>query len=584
MATIKNGNFVGNGSIVPGASSGYQTPSNLVPVLDQQMQIFANKNPEQANLAMDAYGYSKVPSYSPAAPISSAVLAPQAPIRLPQYPQGDNPFTTNASIPTPQQIVTASPTNAENSQNEYLKKIAELTGAGSSLATFQSQQEQAAGIPGLAKTLNDIGAQIMGLNDQAAALQNEAQYTIPNAAQISAEGRGITTGGLAPITASQLRLNQIKQGAIAIQTLTLKSAYYAAQGNYALAKDAADKAAQVQFDAQEREIAYKKAQLDAIAPTLNKEEKQRAAIQQAQLDDRKRLLDDAKLEKQNVNQVMITAAKYGADSATLQKIAQSNSYDEAIISAGSSLVDPKAKYELESAKLENTLRQMQINKLSYETGLLKKYGGMTPSQYSDYLKEQKKAINETKDASSKSYQQGIALQEKIDVIDAALNSPALKTAVGTNFLSRSPSTFLGSAGAFIFGGAPSVLGGALNTATGATQDFISSTEQLISKEFLQNLIDVKAQGATFGALTEKEQQALTDAATKIGRWRVKNSSGDVTGYNIDEDNFRREMNRIKALATKAYQKATGEVWAPDEQKMWDDLENSMSGVSFNPAY
>lgn len=98
--------------------------------------------------------------------------------------------------------------------------------------------------------------------------------------------------------------------------------------------------------------------------------------------------------------------------------------------------------------------------------------------------------------------------------------------------------------------------------TGERQNFIAGVEQLISKEFLDNLIAVKAQGATFGALQKAEQDALTQAASKIGFWRTTSGTGEsrqVTGYNINETEFVTELNKIKSLAQTAYERAGGEV-------------------------
>lgn len=98
----------------------------------------------------------------------------------------------------------------------------------------------------------------------------------------------------------------------------------------------------------------------------------------------------------------------------------------------------------------------------------------------------------------------------------------------------------------------------LTDAFGAKDEFIGKVEQLVSQEFLDTLISTKAKGATFGALTKPEQDALTNAATAIGQWRMTDKeTGKTTGYDIDEQSFKRELNTLVTLAQKAESKARG---------------------------
>jgi len=120
-----------------------------------------------------------------------------------------------------------------------------------------------------------------------------------------------------------------------------------------------------------------------------------------------------------------------------------------------------------------------------------------------------------------------ATEEKISDLNRLLTHGGLNSAVGTSFLTR---------------------GNKLNIwdrLTGNTQDFIGSVQQLLSSETLKSLIDAKAQGATFGALSEGELKILTESASKIGKWAIKDKEGDIVGYNTSEKSFKDEINKIK---------------------------------------
>ena len=116
---------------------------------------------------------------------------------------------------------------------------------------------------------------------------------------------------------------------------------------------------------------------------------------------------------------------------------------------------------------------------------------------------------------------------KIDSVNNLLGDKYLTSAVGPNAAARfSFTSFL----------------------TGGKQNFVAGIEQLRSDLNLQALIDAKARGATFGALSDQELKILSNAATKLGSWAVQNDSGQVTGYNVNETEFRRELDKINNFA------------------------------------
>jgi hypothetical protein len=241
---------------------------------------------------------------------------------------------------------------------------------------------------------------------------------------------------------------------------------------------------------------------------------------------------------------------------------------------------------------------------------------MSPTEYAKYLKEEQAAVTAAKSDAEKSRLQATALGEKISLLDGILQSRALDSVVGPTFLSRAASGVTGVLGRFATGfaasapvgavaGAPfagvGAVPGALISGTagglalasqgaldvfGERQNFIASVEQFVSKEFLDNLINVKAQGATFGALQKAEQDALTQAASKIGTWRVTSGTGDerkVVGYNASEEDFRRELATIQRLARVAYERASGNSITPTERSVLDQFfptTTMISGYNF----
>ncbi len=315
--------------------------------------------------------------------ISSANLSPATPIQLPTPNNASNASSLNSSvaspIPSAQSIIekASAPTAADAAQKAILDRIASLTGSNATQTGLTNTAEENAGIPSLTSTVNDLNTQLEGLNNQATDLQNKAAFTIPNAAQAGAAGRGETAGGLSPVTTAQLRNNQIQQGAIASQALTLKSAIYGAQGKLSIAKDAADKAATAQFEQQQQQIDAQRAQLAAIAPTLTKQESVQAAKQKAALDDRQTQLDNAKSDKSTIVALATAALKNNpndpqAQYAAQQALALSNQ-DKPDLAGALALVgkyqtDPVAT---QKAVLDNQLLKSQITKAQYDAATAK---------------------------------------------------------------------------------------------------------------------------------------------------------------------------------------------------------------------
>jgi murein DD-endopeptidase MepM/ murein hydrolase activator NlpD len=85
--------------------------------------------------------------------------------------------------------------------------------------------------------------------------------------------------------------------------------------------------------------------------------------------------------------------------------------------------------------------------------------------------------------------------------------------------------------------------------------FLGYADQVISSKALSELISRKAEGATFGALSDTEMAILRSAATAIGAWENKNSKGKLTGFDVSEKAFKAEVEKLiseyKDLVEKA---------------------------------
>jgi hypothetical protein len=83
-------------------------------------------------------------------------------------------------------------------------------------------------------------------------------------------------------------------------------------------------------------------------------------------------------------------------------------------------------------------------------------------------------------------------------------------------------------------------------------EFAGYVHQLTSKETLDFLVNLKAQGGTLGALNASELDILKGSATKINDWEIKDEKGNGTGrWQVSEESFKKELDQIKKITERA---------------------------------
>lgn len=150
------------------------------------------------------------------------------------------------------------------------------------------------------------------------------------------------------------------------------------------------------------------------------------------------------------------------------------------------------------------------------------------------------------------------LDDKIAGLNSAINSQGMKGTVGAYGLARwTPFT----------------------PDKSERQNFIATVEQLISQETIDKLIQSKAAGATYGALSDGEREMLSKAASKIGTWRIPDKNGKVIGYEISESLMKKELETIRDLAQKAKDRILGDsVITPPDQLSDDEAWNLYQSI------
>jgi len=139
-------------------------------------------------------------------------------------------------------------------------------------------------------------------------------------------------------------------------------------------------------------------------------------------------------------------------------------------------------------------------------------------------------------------------EQSINDINSLVKSPYIRSAVGPTAIGR-------------------FVGRGLDSLTGERQNYIATVEKLRSQLSLDSLINAKAKGATFGALSDTEMRILSASASKLGTWAKTNSKGEVTGYSASEKAFNKELETINNFAKLDYVKKGGDPLAVGVQVM-----------------
>lgn len=458
----------------------------------------------------------------------------------------------------------------ESQSSEIQNRIFESLNKLGTQTQRKQELEAEAGLPEQDKELQSVINQLQGLSKEASA--------IPLQIQQESTGRGRTAGGVAPIQTARLRENTIKSLGLAAIGQTL-------QGNISLARSSIQSALDAEFEPEETKLKLLNQAYLFNRDTLERIDKKRADNLNIVLGERERLLANQKADREGIYNIGLTAQKFGAPTDVVRRAFEAGSREDALAEVGQYIRDPQAKIDLQNAMLGTELTKIRIAKESAELNIFRKYGGLTPAQHQAELEAAEKARTASSDAIDQSKEDGILLNTSINQIGAILDSSALDTVVGPSLFSRGLGRQQGKTSTalrFLAGGF--VTAGAIDEFSGKADDTVALIQQILDQQFLDKLIAVKSKGATFGALSDNEGNALRKAANAIAGTSFTNSEDRVIGYDMSEKEFKAQMSIVQATMQRAYEKATGNAFTSDEQAAFDRIDEVNSQLEFNPAF
>jgi len=75
---------------------------------------------------------------------------------------------------------------------------------------------------------------------------------------------------------------------------------------------------------------------------------------------------------------------------------------------------------------------------------------------------------------------------------------------------------------------------------------------------MEDFINLKAQGATFGALSNEELKMLQASSSVLASRAEKDKNGNITGFNMTEGEFQKQLEILQELYSDKVARMTGE--------------------------
>jgi hypothetical protein len=463
--------------------------------------------------------------------IDSSVLSttdtPITPI-IPEIPTTPDISGLDASMP--EEIKLSQP---EQDISESIKRATELTGLGEAEKGRRAELElEDPIIVAQRKLQTDLASQLGFL--QAEALKKTTR----------AEER------LAPTFAIRGEQAAIER-ARAVKALSLSAQVDASKGLLSSALEKVDRSIEAEFGPRKAELQSLLQNIELLKadPRLTREEEKRADAREIAIQKELQGIQEQADEKKAKEEAINTAISLGADRETILRMNQAPSSTEAMaIASEKGFVDTTA--QLERKLLEEQIQSQITNRAINLANLDLKKKALS--------EEEQGKIDAKKEEIEKNTARIPAIDDKLNQLKAIYNPETGATHKGLNSV-VGPTLLELPFGVDVSPGRIS-----LADRTGASQQFLGQVKQLVSKETIDTLVNLKARGGTLGALSDQERIMLQNASTAIGGWAITDKDDNVTGYNIDEDSFKKEIAIIINLTTRAKNKALGDIVPQDD--------------------
>lgn len=369
---------------------------------------------------------------------------------------------------------------------------------------------QTGGVDDIEKELNTINQDIL----------KEQQALRRQVERIEENKEGLFGGGVQNEVERVTRESLRKQADMAVIQMGV-------QGRFDSAKAIADRAIAVQLERQKRDLDIRSLIYQENKSLYDKDEQR---LFESKLEDRKRAFEAEERQLQEISDLSISALENGAPSSIVSAMRNAKDAGEAIKLGGSyiGLIErQKAQASMASASLANRKARLELA-LAGDPQSIRELGydpRDVPLSEKDIIKNEDEY---TRIASDVARIDGLLANEiGVKTTSGAVRSPLLS------------STF-------------NIKGGLLSYPKIKTQqqDFLTGASYVIDNLTFDKLLKLKAEGATFGALSDNELRTIGNAAGELSAMAIKDN-GTLVGFRGSEEKLRQQLDVVRQGLTKA---------------------------------
>lgn len=469
---------------------------------------------------------------APTNTINSEQLAPTTGLELPKTKPTPTVATgLNASIETQtqdykDQATKDAETEAKTSRDELTTLI--KSSIGETGLTDTAYREE--GVDTAKKELNDINNQIIS---EQVANRRRIEQIEKNA-----------PGGL--VSGVQSEVNRVNRESVAKQA-DLAVIQMAKQNNYFGAKEIADRSVQAKMEEQRQNIDLLKFIYDENKADFTKADDR---AYQAMISKKEREADKEEAELKMISDLALDALQNGASTETVVAMRQAKTVDDALNVGGKYVgaLDRQAKLQQLANKGMSTSERISL----YEKAVEGNQEAITALGYDPRNLPQVKADQLL--ANEESYNN---LQTDIDRLNGMLDDEVTLNNV-TGAMQNRISTFANWEG-LSFTEQVKALSEKREITTGGISainkrnDFLNSANYIISNFTFDKLRELKAGGATFGALSDGELRAIAGAATRLGSQNtaIRDKNERIIGFRGSKEQIIEDLKFIQQKYKKA---------------------------------
>lgn len=266
---------------------------------------------------------------------------------------------------------------------------------------------------------------------------------------------------------------------------------------------------------------------------------------QMKISEMEKAYEEKKAEKEQIYATLLNATQNNAPKDLQEKIKNATTKEEAATLAGSFGLSPQQV--LAQKAFEETVRNNKFTQ-----GLaLQQFNYQKTKDYAALIKEAEKQGKEEVANRLKAEQKQASTIQKVKDLGDILLMPGFENAVGASGLGR----FSIDEGL-----------------TANKKEFIAAVDSVLSDLTLESLLQAKADGATFGALTQEELRILAASASRLNSPTARDKNGE---FIMDDDVFLEEWQKIIDFAILDAQRAAINTATPeqtlDDMNVWDSI-------------